>query len=89
MGNKTLSDYRKYLSDISVKYFGQPGKGIHSYRIFNIAYIDVILTIICAVLLSYILKIPAWVSIIGVFLFGIFIHRFLYIKTTVDKKIFD
>ena len=22
--------------------FGEPGKGVHSYRIFNIAYIDVI-----------------------------------------------
>jgi len=26
-------------------YFGEPGKGVHSYRIFNIAMVDVIQTL--------------------------------------------
>ena len=32
---------------------GKPNKGIHSYRIFNIAIADVIMTIIAAFLISY------------------------------------
>ena len=31
---------------------GVPGKGVHSFRIFNIAIVDVLLTIIAAYILS-------------------------------------
>jgi hypothetical protein len=32
---------------------GEPGKGIHSYRLFGVAIADVIMTIIAAALISY------------------------------------
>jgi len=32
--------------------FGKPGKGIHSYRFFNIAIVDVFLTIIAGLILQ-------------------------------------
>ena len=32
---------------------GEPGKGIHSYRLFGIAIMDVIMTIIGAYIISY------------------------------------
>jgi hypothetical protein len=35
---------------------GIPGKGIHSYRIFGIAIVDTLLTIIGAFILYYIFK---------------------------------
>ena len=35
---------------------GVPGNGVHSYRIFNIAIVDVILTVIVAYIISYIFK---------------------------------
>ena len=33
---------------------GEPGKGVHSYKIFNISIVDVILTLIVAYIISYI-----------------------------------
>ena len=44
-----LCDYKNIL--------GEPGKGVHKYRIFNIAIVDVILTIIFAYFIAYLLKI--------------------------------
>ena len=34
-------------------YFGEPGKGVHSHRIFNIAIVDVAMTLIGALIISY------------------------------------
>jgi hypothetical protein len=36
---------------------GEPGKGVHSYRIFNIAIVDVVLTILVALLISFLAKV--------------------------------
>ena len=33
---------------------GEPGKGVHSYKIFNISMVDVILTLLVAYIISYI-----------------------------------
>jgi ABC-type spermidine/putrescine transport system permease subunit I len=67
---------------------GVPGKGVHSYRIFNIAIVDVILTLIVAYIIAYIFKKSFfWVSVI-VFLLGIFLHRLFCVRTTVDKLLF-
>jgi hypothetical protein len=68
---------------------GVPGKGIHSYRIFNIAIVDVLLTI----LLAYSIKIcmPQYnffTILIILFLSGIFLHRLFCVKTTIDKLLF-
>jgi len=38
------------------KDLGVPNEGIHSYRIFNIAYMDVLGTIIGSILLAYIMQ---------------------------------
>ena len=32
--------------------FGEPGKGVHSYRLFKLAIVDVVMTIIGAYLIS-------------------------------------
>ena len=36
--------------------FGNPGKGLHKYRIFNIAIVDVVLSVLLAILIYYILN---------------------------------
>lgn len=67
---------------------GIPGKGVHKH-ILGIAYIDVISTIIGAILISYIFpKISVWYILLIVFLLGIFLHRLFCVKTTVDKLLF-
>ena len=67
---------------------GVPGKGVHSYRIFNIAIVDVLLTLILAYIISYIFKKSFfWVSVI-LFILGIILHRLFCVRTTVDKLLF-
>jgi uncharacterized membrane protein len=68
---------------------GIPGKGIHSYRIFNIAIADVIMTIIGAYILSLIFKTPFIYTLIALFILGIILHRIFCVRTTIDKLLFD
>jgi len=67
---------------------GIPGKGIHSYRIFNIAIADVIMTIIGAYILSLIFKTPFIYTLIALFILGIILHRIFCVRTTIDKLLF-
>ena len=68
--------------------FGELGKGIHSYRILNIAYMDVIATIAAAYLLSKLLKTPFFYTLIVFFIIGIILHRLFCVRTTIDKFLF-
>jgi len=68
---------------------GKPKKGIHSYRIFNIAIADVIMTIIGALIISYLFKFNFWITLIILFLLGIIAHRIFCVNTTVDKLLFS
>ena len=67
---------------------GEPGKGIHSYKIFNISIVDVILTIIGAFLISYFNKFSFTYTLICLFLLGIILHRIFCVRTTIDKILF-
>lgn len=70
--------------------FGKPIQGVHSYRIANVAVVDVVLTIIAAWLIHRFL-LPQfhllWVTV-GLFLVGIAAHRLFCVRTTVDKLLF-
>ena len=69
--------------------FGKPGKGVHSYRIFNIAIVDVLLTILAAYIISFFCKIKFIHTLIAMFILGIISHRIFCVRTTVDKLLFD
>ncbi len=64
---------------------GKSGKGIHSYRLFGVAIMDVIMTFIGALLLSYIFKWSFMYTTIGLFVLGIILHRVFCVRTTLDK----
>jgi hypothetical protein len=68
--------------------FGKPNEGVHSYRIFNLAIIDVIFTIIGGYIIANLLNWSKTNTIIGLFILGIFMHRLFDVKTTIDKIIF-
>ena len=68
--------------------FGKPGQGAHSYRILNIAVVDVVATILVAVLFSYVFQTPLLYTTIGMFILGILMHRVFCVRTTVDKVLF-
>jgi hypothetical protein len=69
--------------------FGKPGKGVHSYRIFNIAIVDVLLTILGAFIISYFMKFNFATTLLVLFLLGIILHRLFCVRTTVDKLLFN
>jgi Na+/citrate or Na+/malate symporter len=66
---------------------GEPRVGIHSYRIFDIAIIDLLLTIILA---NYISdnSTEFYSNFILLFILGIFLHRIFCVNTTINKYIF-
>lgn len=68
---------------------GKPGQGVHSYRIFNIAYLDVLFTIIGAyIIYLFFPKINYFVILILLFILGIILHKIFCVRTTIDKYLF-
>ena len=68
--------------------FGKPNTGVHKYRIFNIAIVDVSFTIIVAYGISWFFKFPFLITLGLLFLLGIILHRLFSVRTTVDKILF-
>ena len=68
---------------------GEPGKGIHSYRLFGVAIADVLMTIIGAFLISYFFKFSFIKTLLILFLTGIALHRLFCVRTTLDKLFFN
>ena len=75
---------------------GKSGEGAHSIRIFNIAIIDVLATILLAVIihqfilekLFHIYWISIWWVLVACFIIGIISHRLFCVRTTIDKLLF-
>jgi hypothetical protein len=72
-------------------FFGKPGKGLHRYRIFNIAIVDVVLTLFLAKIIEImILPQMEYLKILLItFILGILLHRLFGVKTTIDKFLFE
>ena len=80
--------------------FGAPGTGAHSYRIFDLAVVDVlsvaVVAFIIALIISRIKKYDLnkslmifFLSLFVLYLLGIVMHRLFCVRTTVDKFLFD
>ena len=67
---------------------GVPKQGIHSYRFFGVAIMDVIFTIIGAWIISYFTNKSFIFTMIFLFLLGIMLHRLFCVRTTIDKLLF-
>ena len=67
---------------------GKPNKGVHSYRIFNLAIFDILATIFAGYLISYFYKISFFYTCIFLFIVGIILHRLFCVRTTIDKILF-
>ena len=70
--------------------FGKVGEGPHSYRIFNIAIVDVVLTLLLAfIIYLFIPKYSFFYILIFLFIIGIILHRLFCVPTTIDKLLFN
>jgi hypothetical protein len=63
---------------------GQPGKGAHAYRIFGFAAVDIILTIIVALLISYKFKTRFVVNMIVLVVIAVFLHWLFCVPTKLN-----
>lgn len=70
--------------------FGRVKSGVHSYRLFNLAIVDVLMTFIGAYFLQklYFKRYTYFQVTVGLFLLGIILHRFFCVRTTIDKLLF-
>jgi hypothetical protein len=72
--------------------FGQVGQGIHSYRLFNLAIVDVVGTVLGAFLIFLGFGFSSWKAFFGIlvalFALGILLHRLFCVRTTVDRLLF-
>ena len=70
---------------------GEPKKGLHSYRVFDIAVVDVLFTFLLAKFIQYYL-LEEWdflLILVCCFALGIILHRVFCVKTTIDKLLFS
>jgi hypothetical protein len=64
---------------------GDVKQGIHSYRVFDVAIVDVLGTLLIAYLIS---KKHFVITAILLFILGIALHRIFCVRTTIDKLLF-
>jgi hypothetical protein len=74
--------------------FGKVGEGVHKYRIFSFAAVDIICLIIVAVLITFIFYKKSFlhtfiIIFIILFLLGIVLHRLFCVKTKLDTILFS
>jgi hypothetical protein len=68
--------------------FGEPNTGVHSYRIMDLAIVDIVSTIILAYGLAVYFNQEFYQVLIATFLLGIIMHRLFCVRTTIDKILF-
>jgi hypothetical protein len=68
--------------------FGKPNQGPHSYRFFNIAIVDFVLTIIAATLYAIIFNKSVFYSNLILFITAIVMHYLFGVNTTINTIIF-
>ena len=65
--------------------FGEIGKGSHKYRFMNAAIVDYAVTILGAILITYLTDIPLVLTTIGLLILGILLHYLFGVETTTMK----
>lgn len=68
--------------------FGKEKEGIHSIRLWDFAIVDVVGTLIGAVILAWILDVNLLLMIVFSFVMGILFHRLFCVNSTLNKFIF-
>ena len=76
----TVCPFKKY-SEI----FGRVGEGVHRFRILDTPVVDFVLTLLLAMLITWLTKIPLVITTIVCFLVSILIHILFGVNTGVVK----
>jgi len=65
--------------------FGKIGTGTHQYRFMDTAILDYVITIVAAIVMTYITKMPLVLTTIILFSVGIIIHIVFGVETNTTK----
>ncbi len=73
--------------------FGEVNKGVHRFRILDIAIVDVCATILFAYIIHFLfpqlfIEYNFIIILATLFLIGIVMHRLFCVRTTIDKLLF-
>ena len=70
--------------------FGKVGDGIHSYRIYDLAIMDILGTILVALMVWWLAngKYNFFMILLVFFILGIIAHHIFCVRTTIDKWLF-
>jgi len=68
--------------------FGEPGMGIHKYRVAGISIVDVLVVIAGGILISYFSGWSIYPVLVVLFVLGIFVHRIFCVRSGIDKLLF-
>ena len=68
--------------------FGREGEGIHSFRIFGLAVVDLLATLAAALLLSYLSKVSVFIMFPALIILAVGVHRVFCVNTALNVKIF-
>ena len=74
--------------------FGRPGEGVHALRLFDVAVVDVVMTLIVAILIARFAlgwPVASWktMALFAAFLaLGVIAHRAFCVRTRVDRALF-
>ena len=69
--------------------FGKVGEGVHSLRLFNIAIVDTLLTLVLAYIINSYLKSNLLIIFFILLVISIFIHKAFCVETTLTKMFFS
>jgi len=68
--------------------FGVEGQGIHSVRIFDVALVDLLMTLLVGVFISYYFSYDIYLTWFVLLVLGIIFHRLFCVNSTINKFIF-
>lgn len=69
--------------------FGKVGTGVHSLRLFNIAIVDTLLTLVLAYIINSYLKSNLLIIFFVLLVLSILIHKAFCVETTLTKMFFS
>jgi hypothetical protein len=68
--------------------FGKPGTGFHSVRLFDVAILDVVGTVLLALAAARLTGAPIALAMVAMFALGIVAHRMFCVNTRVNVALF-
>ena len=68
--------------------FGKEREGVHAIRVFDVAVVDVVGTVVIGVLVSWSTGWNVWLVCAGLFALAIVVHRAFCVNTKVNVALF-